>query len=304
MENRAHALIAGFFTLALLTAAILVAIWFNRDRIENVPYQIPTKHSVLGLNPQATVRYRGLDVGRVTDISFDPKVPGRLLIRISIDPDTPVTKSTYATLGYQGVTGIAYVQLNDDGTSSVRMPSSEENIAQIEMRPSLLDNLENKGLAILNQAELLTQRFNTLLDPANQKVILDAFNNVSEAANQVGTIPKQLKPTLDRLPKLSAEAQQTLASIGKLSKDINALTNELRASGGPISKVEDAAERMGAAADRIEQEAGPLVSDVRSSLRTFDRTMERLGERPQSFLFGPREATPGPGEPGFVPPKR
>jgi phospholipid/cholesterol/gamma-HCH transport system substrate-binding protein len=302
MENKAHALIAGLFTLALLTAAVLVALWFNRDRIDRVPYQLATKLSVPGLNPQAAVRYRGLDVGRVTEISFDPKVPGQILIHISVDPETPVTKSTYGTLGYQGVTGIAYVQLDDDGSNPVRLPTSEADVARIEMRPSLFDNLENKGLAILTQAEELTKRFNTLLNPANQKSMLAAFDNISQAANELRTIPEQMKPTLDRLPKLTAQAQQTLNSIAKLSKDVNALTTQLQASGGPISSISDAAERVGSAADRIELEASPLASDVRSSLRALDRTLDRINERPQSFLFGSRETAPGPGESDFVAP--
>jgi phospholipid/cholesterol/gamma-HCH transport system substrate-binding protein len=304
MENRAHALIAGFFTLALLAAAIAVALWFNRDREENVPYQLATKQSVPGLNPQAPVRYRGLDVGRVADISFDPQVPGQLLIRLSVDPDTPITKSTYATLAYQGVTGIAYVQLNDDGTNPVRLPTSEENVARIEMRPNLLDTLENKGVAILTQAEELTQRFNSLLNPDNQKAILGAFESVSKAATELEAIPKQLKPTLDRLPELTAEAQQTLASIGKLSKDIDALTRQLQAAGGPVEKISEAAERVGDVANTIEREAVPLARDVRSSLRTLDRAMDRISERPQSLLFGSPKATPGPGEPGFVAPTK
>jgi phospholipid/cholesterol/gamma-HCH transport system substrate-binding protein len=302
MENRSHALIAGFFTLVLLTAAILVAMWLNRDRIERVPYQLATKLSIPGLNPQAAVRYRGLDVGRVTEISFDPEVPGQILIHISVDPDTPITRSTYGTLGYQGVTGIAYIQLDDDGSKPVRLPTSEEQVARIEMRPGLLDNLENKGLAILTQAEELTKRFNTLLEPGNQQTILGAFDNVSKAATELETIPKQLKPTLDRLPKLTAEAQATLESISKLSKDVNALTAQLQAQNGPIDKIANAAEQVGSAADRIELQATPLTNDVRSTLRALDRTLERINERPQSLLFGSRETIPGPGEDGFAAP--
>jgi ABC-type transporter Mla subunit MlaD len=43
-------------------------------------------------------------VGKVTAISFDPKVPGNVLVRISVDTNAPVTQATFATLGYQGVT--------------------------------------------------------------------------------------------------------------------------------------------------------------------------------------------------------
>src|SRR6476660_360616 len=121
MENKSHALLAGIFTIALLTAAILIALWFNRDRVEWVPYEIATKLSIPGLNPQAAVRYRGLDVGKVDDILFDPNAVGQILVRISVRPDTPITQSTFATLGYQGVTGIAYVQLDDDGSRPVKL---------------------------------------------------------------------------------------------------------------------------------------------------------------------------------------
>ena len=207
MENKSHALLAGVFTLVLAIAAILLGLWFNRDRVEWIPYEIATKLSVPGLNPQAAVRYRGLDVGRVDKIIFDPVVPGQILIRVSVKPDTPMTRSTYATLGYQGVTGIAYVQLDDDGNKPVRLSSSKDQVARIELRPSLFDELQTKGLAILEQTEALTKRFNILLDPANQKAMLAAFDNVSRAATAIEAIPRQLEPTLARLPDLTAQTQ-------------------------------------------------------------------------------------------------
>jgi phospholipid/cholesterol/gamma-HCH transport system substrate-binding protein len=304
MENKAHALIAGIFTLVLLTAAVLIGLWFNRDRVERVPYQLATKLSVPGLNPQAAVRYRGLDVGRVDEITFDPQVPGQILVHISVKPDTPITRSTYGTLGYQGVTGIAYVQLDDDGTNPVRVPSSAQQIARIEMRPSLLDNLQSKGMAILVQTEELTKRFNTLLAPANQAAMLAAFDNVSRAATEIEAIPKQLKPTLDRLPKLTAEAQLTLASIQKLSKDVNALTTSLQAPDGPIAKIARTADGLGSVAERLELEALPLADDARSSLRAINRSLEGFNNRPQSLLFGSPAMTPGPGETGFAAPAK
>lgn len=304
MENKSHALMAGIFTLVLLAAAVLIGLWLNRDRVERVPYELATKLSVPGLNPQAAVRYRGLDVGRVDEISFDPKVPGQILVHISVKPDTPITQSTYGTLGYQGVTGIAYVQLDDDGSNPVKVPSNKDQIARIEMRPSLLDNLQSKGMAILVQAEELTKRFNTLLDPANQKAMLAAFDNVSKAATEIEAIPRQLQPTLDRLPALTREAQLTLTSIARLSKDVNKLTTGLQAPGGPIAKISESADQIGAVANKIEFEALPLTNDLRATMRSINRTMRSLNEQPQSILFGSPGMTPGPGEPGFVAPAK
>lgn len=309
MENRAHALIAGLFTIVLLIAAILLGLWFNRDRIERVPYEIATKLSVPGLNPQAAVRYRGLDIGKVDDITFDPKVPGQILIHISIRPDTPITKSTYAVLGSQGVTGIAYVQLDDDGKNPVVVTSTKKQIARIEMRPSLWDQLQDRGMAILEQTEELTRRFNRLLEPANQTAMLAAFDKVGKAATEIETIPRQLGPTLAKLPELTADAQRAMGSISKLANEtsvlsgnLNSFATRLQAPDGAVAKLSAAAEQFGAVANRIEFETLPLAHDARTSLRTLNRTLDNFTERPQSILFGTPHMTPGPGEPGFAAP--
>ncbi|GAB3541077.1 MlaD family protein [Noviherbaspirillum agri] len=311
MENKAHALIAGLFTVLMLAAAILIGMWLNRDRVEWVPYQIATKLSVPGLNPQAAVRYRGLDVGKVDEITFDPLEVGQILIHLSIHPDTPITQSTFATLGYQGVTGIAYVQLDDDGSRPTRVPSSAEKVARIEMRPSLFDQVQTRGLAILQQTEEIAKRINDLLQPENQEKMLAAFDNVSKAATSLETVPRRLQPTLDQLPALTTQARQTLNSLNGLANDartltgnLNTMATSLQAPDGALANISTAAEEVRSAADRLEHETLPVINDARTSIRTFNRTLQDWRERPQSVLFGGPEMAPGPGEPGFAEPSK
>src|SRR5204863_447874 len=118
MENRAYALAAGLFTVLLAVALVAAGLWFRRDDVRFAQYVVTTTSSVSGLKAEAPVRYRGVDVGRVEAIKIEPGASGRIHVRIGVQEDTPITKSTYAQLGYQGVTGLAYVSLNDDGTSS------------------------------------------------------------------------------------------------------------------------------------------------------------------------------------------
>jgi phospholipid/cholesterol/gamma-HCH transport system substrate-binding protein len=299
MENKAHALIAGLFTIVLLAGAIFIGIWLNRDRVQWVPYQIATKLAVPGLNPQAYVRYRGLDVGKVDGITFDPTEMGQILVHISVSPDTPITESTFATLGYQGVTGIAYVQLDDDGSRPTKLPSSKERVARIELRPSILDQLQNRGLEILAQTEEMAKRINTLLEPDNREAMLKAFANVSKAANEIEAIPRQLQPTLAQLPAVTNQAHQALSALTTLSKNASALSGNLQ---GPLDTITSSAAQLGAAASRLEYEALPLANDARASIRALNRTLDNLNEHPRSLLFGAPPVQPGPGEAGFVAP--
>lgn len=310
MENRSHALMTGFFTLTLLAAAILLGIWFNRDRVERNPYLIATTLSIPGLNPQAAVRYRGLEVGKVDAIDFNQKVAGQILIHLSIDPETPVTKTTYATLGYQGVTGIAYVQLDDEKTGAPLLGTSQQSPSLIPLQPGLFDQLEKRGKNILSKAEQVADRMNDLLDGHNREAMLQAFTDVSETARAYRALPAKLQPTLDQLPSLVQQANGTLASVNRLTDDAKNITTSLQGPNGTIARLNNTVERVGLSletvAGGVELETLPninaLTDETRSSMRSVRRAMTTLNERPQSILFGNAETPPGPGEPGFAAP--
>ncbi|MDY7539308.1 MlaD family protein [Undibacterium sp. 5I1] len=315
MENRSHALMAGFFTIALLVLAAVFALWLGKDKIKRTPYEIATKLSVAGLNMQAAVRYKGIRVGNVSNISFDPTTPGQILLHLDVMSDTPVTKSTYATLAYQGVTGIAFVQLDEDNIHADHAPllASTQNdvIPRIPLRPGMMQNLEQRGVAILNQTEELTKRLNLLLDPNNRQSIATAVENIGKAAAAWQTVPEKLGPALDKLPALAEQTQSTLIAIktlsgdaSKLSNNINQFTVSMQAPDGPLARLNQSVEQISAG---ISQETLPkinaITNDARSSLRAINRTTDALNERPQSLLFGNAAPAPGPGEPGFVAPK-
>ena len=321
MENRSYAFMTGVFTLTLLTAAILISLWLNRDRIERVPYLLATTRSVSGLSPQAPIRFRGLDVGRVKSISFDQQVPGQILVELNINPDAPITQSTYATLGFQGVTGIAFIQLNDDGDKPVRLSSSSKQMARIELRASIFDKLESHGSLILTQAEELTTRLNSFLTTENQQTILAMFSQATKTANKFETIPQQLEPALAKLPALENQTQKVLGSVLDLSKDaksmaqnVNGLIGQIQAADGPLQNLTQASREANRAINTAQQvvnevegqslpRVNALTDDARGTVRNLNRTLNTFSEQPQSILFGGPAIAPGPGEPGFVVPK-
>jgi phospholipid/cholesterol/gamma-HCH transport system substrate-binding protein len=302
----------GFFTIALLVAAVLVGLWLNRDRSERVPFEIVTTQSIPGLNPQATVRYRGLEVGRVDDIIFDPQVTGQILIKMSVDTGSPITTTTFASLGYQGVTGIAFIQLDDDRTGSPLLRSSNEHPGRIPLRPGLLDQLEKRGLAILEKTERITASIDKLMSPENQQTIVGAFDNIGKAAQAYGAIPAKLEPTLERLPALTGKVEELAASATATSQNFNRLANTLQAPDGPIARLNTTVDRVGTSLEGVtsdlELQTLPhlteMTDEAKSSLRAVKRTATSLSDRPQGILFGAPSSQPGPGEPGFAAPTK
>lgn len=315
MENRSYALMTGIFTLSLLFAAVLISMWLNRDRVERVPYLVATTRSVSGLSPQAPIRFRGLEVGRVKSISFDQTVPGQILIELNINPDAPITTTTFATLGFQGVTGIAFIQLNDEAQKPIRLASSHEKMARIELRASIFDKLESQGSLILTRAEQLSERLNNFLTPENQKIILATFQQATKTAATFETIPQQLQPALAQLPALTKQTGQALTAVTQVSGDaktlmrnMDGLVHQLQAPQGPIQTLTHTAQQLGYTGnqllDQVETQSLPkvniLADEARNTIRSVNRTVNTLSEQPQSLIFGAQPAQPGPGEAGFV----
>ena len=115
MENQSHALIAGLFLIIFSAAIAVTAKWLSGETADHTSYIMISDGSVSGLNPQAAVRFRGVKIGKVEEIGFDPENSRFIRIRIGVDRNVPLTKGVFAQLGYQGVTGLAYIQLDDDG---------------------------------------------------------------------------------------------------------------------------------------------------------------------------------------------
>jgi phospholipid/cholesterol/gamma-HCH transport system substrate-binding protein len=311
MESRSHALWAGFFTIALVILTTIFALWLGKDNILRTPYTIATKLSVAGLNLQAAVRYKGIKVGNVSDIDFDEKNPGQILLKLDILADTPVTANTFATLGYQGVTGIAYVQLDEDSNVPTTSASSNKTVTQIPLRPGLMQNLEQHGMAILAQTEELSKRLNSLLDANNQKSLVSAVDNIGKAATAWQSIPGQLEPVLRTLPDLVSQTRSSVDAFKVFSddatitsKNIRTLSNSLQGNDGAFARLNGTADQIG---NSLTLETLPginnLSREARSSVRSINRVAETLSARPQSLFFGNTAVAPGPGEAGYIEPK-
>jgi phospholipid/cholesterol/gamma-HCH transport system substrate-binding protein len=314
MENKAHALAAGIFVALLSALALALAAWLTRDTGARDTYEISTRETVSGLQEQAPVRFRGVDVGKVSKISFDPKVQGNVLVRLQVDRETPLTRASFATLSYQGVTGLAFVQLSDDGKPSPRLEPNDEVPPRIPLRPGLLQRLEEKGEVILERVQTVTERVNELLNDTNQKRIATALENIaraSESANQLAknldtTVTRRLDPALAEATTTMRGVQKAATQIGDTAAQFGQTAQRLNAKGGPFDRISEGTDALAGAAENFTASTLPRVNraadDTGRAARTLGRTLNGFSDNPQALLYGEGKARPGPGEPGFQAP--
>jgi len=305
MENRAHALAAGLFTLLLGAGVLLAAMWFSGETYEKAYYQLESKFPVSGLNEQAVVRFRGVDIGKVTHIAFDPKDQRTILVDIAIQAERTLTRSAYAEVRYQGVTGLSYVMLDDPGTNAERLPpAGEPGSVRIPIRESLFSSLAEAGQNVMADARELMKRIGTFLSDENQTQFARSMQNIEAATREIATLTKALEPAARDSQALVADARKTFQQAEKLLAEISDTNRDLAKRLEGIDRVAGSAERAGnavtALVNNVTSETLPRVNALADELahtsRNLDRLATSLREQPQSLVFGRKAGALGPGE--------
>lgn len=297
MENRAYAIAAGLFAILLTAALVTTALWLRGDTAQRDRYLLVSKLSISGLNPQATVRLRGVEVGKVETIGFDPQDPRLILVRIAVDSSAPITRGTYAQLGYQGITGLSYVQLEDDGTQPELLQTDSDAPARIEVRPSLLDQLGSSGQELISGINQAAKRINILLSDDNQRQLQRTLASLESASGRVASLAsgsgialKRADTLFGNLNRLSVQVEKRLDTLERVARSAEQLSNTGQALGDAIH------------AGALPKLNG-LLDDLSKTSRNLDRLVTDLGEQPQSLVFGKPRSAPGPGESGFTSPR-
>ena len=320
MENKAHALVAGIFVLLVSALLAVLAVWLMRDNTQRDMYEMSTSETISGLQPQAVVRFRGVPVGKVELIGFDAKIKGNVLIRISVDHGAPLNKSAFATVASQGVTGLGFIQLDDNGESKERLVPNDDDPPRIPLKPGGLDKLLKQSEAIFNQAEQATAKLNELLSAENQKRMVTALDNVGQAASSVTALSTgmntilnaQLGPDRVSIPAFVKNADAAVTSLRKTSDqaaitlgEVNKTAQRLNEKGGPLDKLSEGGTALAAGVETFSAATLPKLGEVADetarTMRQLRRTVNSVDDNPQALIFGNGSPVPGPGEPGFSP---
>jgi phospholipid/cholesterol/gamma-HCH transport system substrate-binding protein len=250
------------------------------------------------------VRYRGIQAGRVEDIDVDPQDPRLILVRISVDDRFPLTRGTTAHLNYQVITGLAYVELEDDGSNPAQLVAPRGGLPRLELQPTILDTLSERAPQLVDRLAQATDRLTRLLDDKNVRNLSRTLENAAAGSEGLKDLPRvmaalrqtlsaanlqRLSDTLDQLQRASAqagplvaEARQTMKSMADLSRRLDALADESQAETLP--------------------KANALLEQLGEDSRRLSTLLETLQRNPSVLVFGRTPPAPGPGEAGFAAP--
>jgi phospholipid/cholesterol/gamma-HCH transport system substrate-binding protein len=257
MERKANYAAVGTFVLLVVALGFGFVYWYSegRDRRNYERYEIYFPGSVTGLSEGSSVRYLGVEVGKVRRIRLDPRSPGRVQILADIDQAAPITPTTAANLSMLSfATGLLYIDLRQVSNAADMLPPVPSE------RYPVINSVRSGIDAFLSALPELAGNIAEVLDSAQQ--ILS-----SENADAITSIVQNLHKASEGLPATMARLDQLLGEVGEATREARRLAQGLGAVTGDVGEqVRRVADRLQVTAGYLEQ-AGEGINQILSDNR-------------------------------------
>jgi phospholipid/cholesterol/gamma-HCH transport system substrate-binding protein len=264
MEREANYAAVGAFVLLVVVMAVMFVYWYSdsREHRNYQRYEVYFAGSVSGLERGASVRYLGVDVGRVVGMHIDPRDSSRVQVLVDIDSSAPVSTKTIAELSLQGVTGLLYMDLiQDNGTRRLNSAVPSEKFPVIRSAKSSFDVLLASLPDLVAIASDVADRASRMLSDKNIASVSNALANIDKAS---ATLPQ----TVNDVRSLVADLRAASGEIRSVAQN----ANDVVGKAGPelvtaMQRVRVVADNLSNASSQLDQ----LVADNRQDVRAFTR---------------------------------
>lgn len=307
METRIQYVLVGLFVLVLGSAGIGISLWlaFGDFTSDYKTYKLYMTESVSGLYVDAPVKYRGVEVGKVTELKLDPIDPQRVAVLLSIAPEVPIRVDTIATLNVQGLTGIASIELSGGSANAPLLEKrTGEQYPVIRTGPSLFRRFDTAISELINNLNQVASDMHILMSPDNRTRVAEILEHMAEVSAAFSAQRDELERGIQSFSRFadgaataSENLPQVLTSVADSAQSVQAMADEFRAMGGTLRKQ---MELGGDAVERLSVDTVPEVQRLVGELQGLSNSLQSLAEGlerdPSQILYGPTQGQPGPGE--------
>ena len=303
MYERTNYLAVGVFILIGALALVAVGFWIGGVG-QSVPmsrYTIIFERDVNGLSEGSPVRYMGVDVGQVTTIQIVRAEDTAIEVRIEVATSTPVDSGTFASLGYQGITGVAFINLaGDPGKHGQLGAAAGQDFPVIRTRDVGIAALLSSGPEVLAQVNNILDDVGRLLSDKNLGAATQILENLDQLSSALAEQRRALAVLPARMNESLEKLQNTLELVAEFTEEAKpellAATQNLRQTTDTLVSVTGRVEHWlvenDAAIDSFLAsgigETAALVANTRDAMRELEKLGAELRNNPSRVVYKPK----------------
>ncbi len=294
METKANTALIGGFTLIILALGFVFVYWLARGAGEdtNAHLTVIFEDPVTGLSVGSQVVFNGIKIGEVKTLDLDPKEPKNVIAGLAVIPKPSVKADTTVTLGFQGLTGVGYIEMAGGSQSLPPIWEAQKDPTIIATRSSMQDLLAGARTILSRADETLQKLEQTVSDnsddislavldvrkftsalAANSDDVGKLVANVSTAATKIADATTRLDGIVEKSEKLIAAIDPD--DVRKSVANIRATSDSFAAQAGRLGGLVDRADAIAANAESFSEHLPALGEKADTVLASLDP--EKLG---------------------------
>lgn len=282
METKANYVAVGAFVLACVIGLVVTILWLAGVQYsqEYAYYQAYFRGSVTGLGKGTVTRYNGIEVGRITNLEFDPADPRRVIVTMQVQPNLNIREDSVASIESLGFTGGTFVEITGGTAQSpLLVTHGEQRYPVIRTKPSTFAELQQSAPEVVAKLNVAVSRLNDLLGDDNRRSISHILANLDE--------------TTQVIARRSADIDATIANANKAMVNLSDASNSLRPT---LQQVDLTVRKYGKVADSADAfitgeglaQFSDLVGEMRRLVANLTHLSDQINRTPTKLLFGDR----------------
>jgi phospholipid/cholesterol/gamma-HCH transport system substrate-binding protein len=292
MESRVNYIIVGIFVLLFTIGMLMFVFWLGKygGSDEYVYYKAYMTESVSGLSREASVKYRGVEVGIVEKVEIDPQNSEQVALLLKVKKDTPIKEDMSVTMKFYGLTGLAFIEIGGGSKSSPLLMQKGNEIPVIQAAPSVFARLDESLSTLAEKLTHTLDSMDELFSKNNIENVSVALSNVKEFTTAINNFKGDIQGLMEK-------------SVHMEDKIIRASEKVASASDG-VKNVARALEQGIMRGDydfkSITSKSLEKFDDLLGSLKVLTGEIEEavisIKNSPGDLLFKQTEQRLGPGE--------
>ncbi|MCP4046325.1 MAG: MCE family protein [Gammaproteobacteria bacterium] len=302
MNNKNFAV--GLFVAVGLAVFVAGTLWLTgRQGSEPTTYySMFFEKDVSGLMLGGPVFYLGVDVGTVTAMEIIPGNPMRVRVDAEVLKSTPINSGTFASLAFQGITGVAVIKLSaDPGVYEYLSADTENGHPVIEVRDAGFSALLARAPGVVDRIDSLLLQVSEILGEENREFVSGILADLKTVTNALASneqtiseLPELLKETIEELQvnleqikamlaNMESPLSSTLTNLEQTTQNLAQMTARLDA----WTEINDT-DMNAFMGDGLGQ-VPALVTEARATIREVNKLMNDLRRDPSTLIYKPNE---------------
>ena len=282
METKANYVAVGAFVLACVIGLVVTIMWLAGVQYsqEYAYYQAYFRGSVTGLGKGTVTRYNGIEVGRITDLEFDPSDPQRVIVTMQVQPSLNIREDSVASIDSQGLTGGAFVEITGGTAKSPLLVAREgQRYPVIHTKQSTFAQLQQSAPEVVAKLNVAASRLNDLLNDNNRRAIAHILANLDETSQVIARRSADIDATI-------AHANEAMAKLDDTANSLKPTIQQVDLTVRKYGKVADDADAF-INGDGLAQ-LSDLIGESRRLVTNLSEFSDQLNRTPTKLLFGDR----------------